>query len=45
MKFYTTEGNYDLVGNNTPIFFIRDAIKFPDFIHSQKRMPGSGSAR
>ncbi|WP_279800174.1 catalase [Rothia aeria] len=42
VKFYTTEGNYDLVGNNTPIFFIRDAIKFPDFIHSQKRMPGSG---
>ena len=41
LKFYTTEGNYDLVGNNTPIFFIRDGIKFPDFIHSQKRMPGS----
>jgi catalase len=37
IKFYTTEGNYDLVGNNTPIFFIRDAIKFPDFIRSQKR--------
>ncbi|MBA8827407.1 catalase [Saccharopolyspora lacisalsi] len=37
LKFYTTEGNYDLVGNNTPVFFIRDAIKFPDFIHSQKR--------
>ncbi|MGP4018368.1 catalase [Saccharopolyspora sp. 5N708] len=37
MKFYTTEGNYDLVGNNTPVFFIRDAIKFPDFIRSQKR--------
>ncbi|HJD50867.1 MAG TPA: catalase [Candidatus Rothia avistercoris] len=42
IKFYTTEGNYDLVGNNTPIFFIRDAIKFPDFIHSQKRLPGNG---
>lgn len=39
LKFYTEEGNYDLVGNNTPIFFIRDAIKFPDFIHSQKRNP------
>lgn len=37
VKFYTTEGNYDLVGNNTPVFFIRDAMKFPDFIHSQKR--------
>ena len=34
MKFYTEEGNYDMVGNNTPIFFIRDPIKFPDFIHS-----------
>ena len=42
VKFYTTDGNYDLVGNNTPVFFIRDAIKFPDFIHSQKRLPGSG---
>lgn len=42
LKFYTTEGNYDLVGNNTPVFFLRDAIKFPDFIHSQKRLPGSG---
>ncbi|WP_414936963.1 catalase [Amycolatopsis sp. cmx-11-51] len=37
LKFYTSEGNYDLVGNNTPVFFIRDPIKFPDFIHSQKR--------
>ena len=37
IKFYTDEGNYDLVGNNTPVFFIRDTIKFPDFIHSQKR--------
>ncbi|MET0784100.1 MAG: catalase [Leifsonia flava] len=42
VKFYTTEGNYDIVGNNTPVFFLRDAIKFPDFIHSQKRLPGSG---
>lgn len=39
IKFYTEEGNYDLVGNNTPVFFIRDAIKFPDFVHSQKRHP------
>ena len=39
VKFYTEEGNYDLVGNNTPIFFVRDAIKFPDFIHTQKRNP------
>src|SRR5690242_14608446 len=37
LKFYTEEGNYDLVGNNTPVFFIRDASKFSDFIHSQKR--------
>ncbi|GGB55452.1 catalase [Virgibacillus dakarensis] len=42
LKFYTEEGNYDLVGNNTPIFFIRDAIKFPDFIHTQKRNPRTG---
>ncbi|MEV6063723.1 catalase [Nocardia asteroides] len=42
MKFYTEDGNYDLVGNNTPIFFIKDAMKFPDFIRSQKRLPGSG---
>lgn len=39
LKFYTEDGNYDLVGNNTPIFFIRDALKFPDFIHTQKRDP------
>jgi catalase len=39
LKFYTDEGNWDLVGNNTPVFFIRDAIKFPDFIHTQKREP------
>ncbi|MEW9527651.1 catalase [Microbispora sp. NPDC049125] len=37
IKFYTEEGNYDIVGNNTPIFFIRDPSKFSDFIHSQKR--------
>jgi catalase len=39
MKFYSEDGNWDLVGNNTPIFFIRDPLKFPDFIHSQKRDP------
>jgi len=39
LKFYTEQGNWDLVGNNTPTFFIRDAIKFPDFIHTQKRDP------
>jgi catalase len=37
VKFYTEEGNWDLTGNNTPIFFIRDPLKFPDLIHSQKR--------
>lgn len=42
LKFYTDEGNYDLVGNNTPIFFIRDTMKFPHFIRSQKRLPDSG---
>ena len=42
MKFYTEEGNYDLVGNNTPVFFIRDPSKFSDFIHSQKRMGADG---
>jgi len=42
LKFYTSEGNYDLVGNNTPIFFIRDTMKFPHFIRSQKRLAGSG---
>lgn len=40
LMFYTDEGNYDLVANNTPVFFIRDGIKFPDFIRSQKRLPG-----
>ncbi|AXX86261.1 catalase [Malaciobacter marinus] len=39
LKFYTKEGNWDLVGNNTPVFFVRDAYKFPDFIHTQKRHP------
>ena len=39
LKFYTDEGNWDLVGNNTPVFFIRDPLKFPDFIHTQKRHP------
>ena len=39
MKFYTEDGNWDLVGNNTPVFFIKDGIKFPDFIHSQKQDP------
>ncbi len=39
LKFYTEEGNWDLVGNNTPVFFVRDAYKFPDFIHTQKRHP------
>lgn len=39
MKYYTKEGNWDLVGNNTPVFFIRDPYKFPDFIHTQKRHP------
>jgi len=39
VKFYTEEGNWDMVGNNTPVFFIRDPMKFPDFIHTQKRHP------
>lgn len=39
LKLYTDEGNWDIVGNNTPVFFIKDAIKFPDFIHTQKRDP------
>ena len=37
LKFYTTEGNYDIVGNDTPVFFLRDPLKFPSFIRSQKR--------
>nr|WP_107951390.1 catalase [Lysinibacillus parviboronicapiens] len=40
-KFYTQEGNYDLVGNNIPVFFIQDAIKFPDFIHAVKPEPNN----
>jgi len=39
VKFYTKEGNWDLVGNNIPVFFIQDAIKFPDFVHSVKQEP------
>ena len=42
LRFYTSEGNYDLVGNNTPVFFVRDTMKFPHFIRSQKRLPDSG---
>ncbi|MBA3826359.1 MAG: catalase [Ktedonobacterales bacterium] len=42
LKFYTETGNYDLVGNNTPIFFVRDPSKFQDFIRSQKRMGDTG---
>lgn len=41
VKFYTEDGNWDLVGNNTPVFFIKDPKKFPDFIHTQKRDPKS----
>ncbi|NGO69636.1 catalase [Streptomyces boncukensis] len=41
LKFYTEQGNYDMVGNNTPVFFVRDTIKFQDFIRSQKRRIGS----
>jgi catalase len=49
VKFYTAEGNYDLVGNNMPVFFIQDAIKFPDFVHAVKpephnEIPTGGSA-
>lgn len=44
VKHYTEEGIYDMVGNNTPVFFIRDAIKFPDFIHTQKPHPKTGRA-
>jgi len=39
LKIYTEEGNWDIVGNNTPVFFVRDALKFSDFIHTQKRDP------
>lgn len=41
VKFYTGQGNWDMVGNNTPVFFLRDGIKFPDFIHSQKKDPAT----
>ena len=41
LKIYTEDGNYDIVGNNTPVFFIRDPLKFPDFIHTQKRDPAT----
>ena len=39
LKLYTDEGNWDLVGNNTPVSFVRDPLKFSDFIHTQKRDP------
>jgi catalase len=42
LKFYTQDGNFDMVGNNTPVFFVRDPSKFQDFIHSQKRLPDTG---
>jgi catalase len=42
VKFYTEQGNYDMVGNNTPVFFVKDPQKFQDFIRSQKRLPDSG---
>jgi catalase len=49
VKFYTDEGNWDLVGNNIPVFFIQDAMKFPDLVHAVKPephhgMPQAGSA-
>jgi len=42
VRLYTDEGNLDIVGNNTPVFFVRDPMKFPNFIRSQRRMPDSG---
>lgn len=42
VKFYTVEGNYDLVGNNMPVFFLRDPARFADLVHARQRMPGSG---
>jgi catalase len=39
IKFYTQEGNFDLVGNNAPVFFVQDGIKFPDFVHAVKPEP------
>lgn len=44
VKFYTEQGNYDMVGNNLPVFFIRDAIKFPDMVHAFKPSPVSNGA-
>ena len=44
VKFYTSEGNFDLVGNNTPVFFLNDPLKFPDFVHSQKKDPRTNLA-
>ena len=44
VKFYTDEGNYDLVGNNIPVFFIQDAMKFPDLVHAVKPEPHHGDA-
>jgi catalase len=41
LKFYTEDGNYDLTGNNTPVFFIHDPLKFPYFVHTQKRNPAT----
>ena len=45
VKLYTQEGNCDLVGNNIPVFFIQDAIKFPDLVHSVKQAPDRGFPR
>ena len=42
MKFYTEEGNWDIVGNNTPVFFFRDPLRFPDLNHAIKRDPRTG---
>ena len=42
LRFYTEDGSLDIVGNNTPVFFVRDGLKFPDFIHSQKRLGTNG---
>ncbi|KAK6858109.1 Catalase [Apiospora arundinis] len=42
VKFYTEEGNWDIVGNNIPVFFIQEAMKFPDFVHSVKQEPHNG---
>jgi catalase len=45
LKFYTEEGNWDLVGNNTPVFFLRDPLKFPDLNHAVKRDPKTNMRR